>query len=70
MAAQKIALVTGANRGIAVNSVSPGWVRTDMGGAGAPRSVLQGAEGIVWLATEAPNDLTGQFIQHRKIISW
>ena len=55
---------------ISVNSVSPGWVRTDMGGAGAPRSVEQGADGIVWLASEAPDDLTGQFIQDRRVIPW
>jgi hypothetical protein len=35
-------------------SVCPGWVCTDMGGSGAPRSVEEGADTIVWLATEAP----------------
>ena len=33
---------------ILVNAVCPGWVATDMGGSGAPRSVSQGAAGIVW----------------------
>jgi len=55
---------------IAVNAVCPGWVRTDMGGNEAPRSVEEGADTIVWLATEAPVSLTGQFIKDRKAISW
>ena len=37
-----------APRGVKVNAVSPGWVRTEMGGAGAPRSIDQGAESILW----------------------
>lgn len=56
--------------GIAVNSVCPGWVRTDMGGATAPRSVEEGADTIVWLATDAPQALTGQFLRDRKSIPW
>jgi NAD(P)-dependent dehydrogenase (short-subunit alcohol dehydrogenase family) len=54
----------------AVNSVCPGWVRTDMGGEGATRSVGEGASTIVWLATEAPHDLTGKFVKDRKVIPW
>jgi NAD(P)-dependent dehydrogenase (short-subunit alcohol dehydrogenase family) len=54
----------------AVNAVCPGWVRTDMGGAGAPRSVEEGADTIVWLATEAPQNLTGKFLRDREEISW
>lgn len=54
----------------AVNAVCPGWVRTDMGGANANRSVGEGAAGIVWLADEAPHDLTGKFLRDRKPIPW
>jgi NAD(P)-dependent dehydrogenase (short-subunit alcohol dehydrogenase family) len=55
---------------VSVNSVCPGWVRTDMGGANATWSVEEGADTIVWLATEAPKDITGRFLQRRKEISW
>ncbi|HEX4644053.1 MAG TPA: SDR family NAD(P)-dependent oxidoreductase, partial [Verrucomicrobiae bacterium] len=44
------------DKGITVNSVCPGWVHTDMGGAGAPRTPQQGADTVIWLATEAPTD--------------
>jgi NAD(P)-dependent dehydrogenase (short-subunit alcohol dehydrogenase family) len=54
----------------AVNSVCPGWVRTDMGGENATRSVAEGAATIVWLATDAPQDLTGKFVKDRKVIPW
>jgi NAD(P)-dependent dehydrogenase (short-subunit alcohol dehydrogenase family) len=53
-----------------INSVCPGWVRTDMGGANATRSVEQGADTIVWLATEAPATLTAKFLRDRKVIAW
>ena len=54
----------------AVNSVCPGWVRTDMGGSNATRSVAEGAAGIVWLAADAPQKETGKFFRDRKVISW
>jgi NAD(P)-dependent dehydrogenase (short-subunit alcohol dehydrogenase family) len=54
----------------AVNSVCPGWVRTDMGGQGASRSVQEGADTIVWLAADAPQKLTGKFLRDRKEIPW
>jgi len=54
----------------AVNCVCPGWVRTDMGGSNATRSIAEGASGIVWLAADAPQDLTGKFLRDRKVIPW
>jgi NAD(P)-dependent dehydrogenase (short-subunit alcohol dehydrogenase family) len=59
-----------ALRTFAVNSVCPGWVRTEMGGENASRSVEEGADTIVWLASEAPQDLTGKFVRDRKEIPW
>jgi NAD(P)-dependent dehydrogenase (short-subunit alcohol dehydrogenase family) len=44
-------------RGIIVNAVSPGWAATEMGGPGAPRTVQQGAESVLWgtrLGAEGP----------------
>jgi NAD(P)-dependent dehydrogenase (short-subunit alcohol dehydrogenase family) len=54
----------------AVNSVCPGWVRTDMGGANATRSVEQGAAGVVWLAANAPHNESGKFWRDGKVIPW
>jgi NAD(P)-dependent dehydrogenase (short-subunit alcohol dehydrogenase family) len=62
--------LTYRNRGVSVNSVNPGWVKTDMGGRGASRSVEKGAESIVWLATVAPPELTGKFISDKQVIPW
>jgi NAD(P)-dependent dehydrogenase (short-subunit alcohol dehydrogenase family) len=58
------------NAGVLVNAACPGWVRTDMGGPGAPRSVEQGADTIVWLATLPDNGPTGGFFEDRKRIEW
>ena len=56
--------------GISVNSVCPGWVRTDMGGPNATRSVEEGADTAVWLATDADPNLTGRFFRDRAEIPW
>jgi NAD(P)-dependent dehydrogenase (short-subunit alcohol dehydrogenase family) len=54
---------------IRVNAMCPGWVRTGMGGPNAPRTVEQGADTAVWLATEMDIP-TGKFFRDRKVINW
>ncbi len=55
---------------IAVNSMCPGWVRTDMGGPNAALSVEEGAGTAVWLAGPTPHELTGRFFRNRREIPW
>lgn len=54
---------------IKINSMCPGWVQTDMGGGGAPRTVEQGADTAVWLATSSGVG-NGKFYRDRKEIKW
>jgi NAD(P)-dependent dehydrogenase (short-subunit alcohol dehydrogenase family) len=58
------------SEGILVNSVCPGWVRTDMGGPSAPRHIEEGAKCIVWGATLPDDGPTGGFFRDGKRISW
>ena len=60
----------GQGRNVLVNSVDPGWVRTDMGGPSAPRSPAEGADTIVWCATLPDNGPTGGFFHDRRSIPW
>lgn len=53
-----------------VNSLCPGWVKTRMGGSAAPRSLEQGARGIVWAATLAPAGPNGKFFRDGQPIDW
>jgi NAD(P)-dependent dehydrogenase (short-subunit alcohol dehydrogenase family) len=53
-----------------INSVCPGWVRTDMGGQEAPLSIEEGARGIVWAATLPDDGPSGGFFRHGEPIPW
>ena len=55
---------------VLVNSMCPGWVRTDMGGDGAPRTPEEGADTALWLATLPDDGPTGGFFRDRKPIAW
>jgi NAD(P)-dependent dehydrogenase (short-subunit alcohol dehydrogenase family) len=57
-------------RWLKVNTMCPGWVRTDMGGSAAPRSVEEGADTAVWLATLPDDGPTGGFFRDHKPIPW
>ena len=57
-------------RGILANAACPGWVKTRMGGQSAPRSLEQGASGIVWAATLGPGGPNGGFFRDGKAIAW
>jgi NAD(P)-dependent dehydrogenase (short-subunit alcohol dehydrogenase family) len=55
---------------ILVNSCCPGWVRSDMGGPHAPRSLEEGADTVVWLATLPDDGPRGGFFRDRQPIPW
>lgn len=55
---------------IKINSACPGWVKTEMGGANAPRTPTEGAETIVWLAMLDADGPTGGFFQDKKPVAW
>lgn len=59
-----------AGAGLLVNTMCPGWVRTDMGTSAAPRSVQEGADTAVWLATLPDDGPSGGFFRDRKPIPW
>ena len=59
-----------AGPAVKVNAMSPGWVATRMGGSGAPRSVQEGADTAVWLATLPDDGPSDGFYHERRRIPW
>ncbi|MCX4915562.1 SDR family NAD(P)-dependent oxidoreductase [Streptomyces sp. NBC_00687] len=55
--------------GILVNAVCPGWVATDMGGAGG-RPVEEGAASVLWAATLPDDGPTGGFFRDGRPLPW
>ena len=56
--------------GLLANSVSPGWVRTEMGGENADRSVEEGAETPTWLCRFRSESPAGRFWRDHEPIEW
>jgi NAD(P)-dependent dehydrogenase (short-subunit alcohol dehydrogenase family) len=65
-----VRLAREARDDVKVNAVCPGWVRTRMGGSGAPSSVEEGADTVVWLATLPVNGPSGGLFRSRRPIPW
>ena len=59
-----------AEHGVKINAVCPGWVRTDMGGASATRSIAEGVAGIVTAATLPDDGPSGAFLRDGAVIDW
>lgn len=55
---------------VLVNAMCPGWVKTDMGGVGATRSVVEAADTAIWLATLPDDGPRGGLFRDRKPIPW
>jgi NAD(P)-dependent dehydrogenase (short-subunit alcohol dehydrogenase family) len=56
--------------GILVNAVCPGWVATDMGGRGAPRTPAQGAASVLWAVDLPDGGATGGFFRDGRPLPW
>ena len=57
-------------RNVLVDAVCPGHIQTDMGGETAPRTVAQGADTVLWLATRAQTDQTGLLWEDRQVVPY
>jgi NAD(P)-dependent dehydrogenase (short-subunit alcohol dehydrogenase family) len=58
------------NIDVAVNSMTPGWVHTRLGGADAPNTPEEGADTAIWLAMLEDDVPNGKFFKDRKEIAW
>lgn len=56
--------------GVTINAMCPGWVHTRMGGQAAPRTPEEGADTAIWLALDAPANVTGKFFRDRQEKAW
>jgi len=65
-----VRLAREAGPGVKVNAMCSGWVRTRMGGETAPRTVAEGADTAVWLATLGEDGPTGGFFRDRQPLEW
>jgi NAD(P)-dependent dehydrogenase (short-subunit alcohol dehydrogenase family) len=55
---------------IKVNSAHPGWVKTDMGGEGAPMEIVDGAKTSVRLATLGDDGPSGGYFHMGDALPW
>jgi NAD(P)-dependent dehydrogenase (short-subunit alcohol dehydrogenase family) len=55
---------------VLINAMCPGWVRTDMGGPGAPKAIEEGADTAVWLALLPDDGPQGGYFRDRTAIAW
>ena len=56
-------------RGVLVNAVCPGWVATDMGGAGG-RPLAEGAASVLYAVDLPPDGPTGTFTRDGAPVPW
>jgi NAD(P)-dependent dehydrogenase (short-subunit alcohol dehydrogenase family) len=57
-------------KNVLVDAVCPGHIKTDMGGEAAPRTIAEGADTVLWLATRGPSDQTGLLWEDRVLVDF